>query len=205
MTDNLQPSTRQCKKCGNTKPLDQFATVYSKASRGQNYRQHSCQDCAKVSHAARMRRARLNNSEKYRVHQREHRARHLERVRRQRRESGIRRKMRVMAAYGGKCACCGETELSMLTMDHIHEDGNKHRDELNGGRGREVSVEMYCWLERNKCPDGFQVLCYNCNISKHRGRGVCAHKSGEGSTTIPQGSSLQAIGKRSAGRPYRQG
>lgn len=91
----------------------------------------------------------------------------------------------------------------MLTIDHIGNDGSKHRDEINGGKGRTKSIDMYCWLEDHDFPKGFQVLCYNCNISKHRNGGVCGHRLDEGSTTIPEGSSLQAIGKRNAGRPKR--
>lgn len=205
VTDNQQPSShRVCRKCEVTKPLEDFALVYAKNSRGQNYRQHTCKDCAKVEHAARMRKARAENRDKYIGHQREHRQRHTERVRQQRRESGYRRKMRVLNAYGGpKCACCGETILSALTIDHINNDGAKHRNELNGGHGREKSVEIYVWLEANGYPPGFQVLCYNCNISKHRNGGVCEHTMIEGSTTREQSRSLEAIARRSAGRPLK--
>lgn len=205
MTDNPQPSIeRTCRKCGKTKAFQDFAVVYAKGSRGQNYRQHTCKECAKEAHAARMRKARVAKPEKYREHQRDHRNRHLERVRRQRRESGRRRKLRVMHGYGGpECVCCGEKCLTMLTIDHVNNDGAKHRNELNGGKGREASVELYCWLEENNYPSGFQVLCYNCNISKHRNGGVCGHMLDEGSTTIPKGSSLEAIAKRNAGRPKR--
>jgi hypothetical protein len=206
MTDNPQPSSefRECRKCGETKRLEYFAVVYSKSKRGQNYRQHTCKECAKEIHAGRMRKARKMNPEKYRIHQREHRAKHLELVRYQRTQSGFRRKLRVMNAYGGPmCVCCGETILSALTIDHINNDGNIHRNELNKGRGREVNVEMYCWLENNNFPIGFQVLCYNCNISKHRNKGVCEHKLGEGSTTRAEARSLEAIAKRNVGRPYQ--
>lgn len=205
MTDNQQPSVdlRECRKCGATKSLDEFAIVYAKNSRGQNYRQHTCKECAKVEHAARMRKARKDSPQKYREHQKEHRQRHLELVRLQRRESGVRRKLRVMTAYGGaKCKCCGEDCLSMLTIDHVNNDGAKHRNHVTGNRGREVSVEMYCWIENHNYPPGFQVLCYNCNISKHRNKGVCGHKINEGSTTIQKWSSFEAIAKRKSGRRF---
>lgn len=204
MADNPQPSVefRECRKCGETKKFEEFAIVYAKNSRGQNYRQHTCKLCAKDVHAALMRKARATNPERYRVHQREHRQRHLERVRGQRRESGVRRKLRVMHGYGGPvCTCCGESHLSMLSIDHINNDGNKHRNLLNGGKGRDKSIDMYIWLEENGFPSGFQVLCYNCNISKHRNKGVCEHKLDEGSTTRAQARSLEAIAKRNAGRP----
>jgi hypothetical protein len=201
MTDNQQPSTRTCRACGAVKPLAEFAKVYAQNSRGQQYRSHSCLVCHRKVHAAKMRAARKAKPSKYRRHQREHRKRHLERVRRQRRESGLRRKMRVMAHYGnGKCQCCGEACMTMLTIDHVNNNGREHRNELNGGLGRFKSVEIYTWLEANGYPEGFQVLCYNCNISKHRNGGICEHRSGEGSTTSRK-AYPQARGN--AGRPRK--
>jgi hypothetical protein len=205
MTDNQQPSVeRTCRTCGEVKVLEDFALVYAKNSRGQNYRQHTCKSCAKVEHATRMRRARANNPQKYREHQRSFRVNNLERFAALKKQSGIRRKLRVFHAYGGpKCVCCGETILSALTIDHINNDGAAHRRELNGN-SRGLGNTMYFWLEQNNFPSGFQVLCYNCNISKHRNGGVCEHKLNEGSTTIPTGSSLEAIARRSAGRPRKR-
>ena len=94
----------------------------------------------------------------------------------------------------------------MLTIDHVNNDGSKHRREIGklykypDGR-RALVTDIYGWLEKNGFPDGFQVLCYNCNISKHRNKGVCEHKLNEGSTTRAQALSLEAIAKRSPGRP----
>jgi hypothetical protein len=99
-------------------------------------------------------------------------------------------------AYGGfRCNCCGETTEAFLTIDHVNNDGAQHR--------KEVRIRaIYKWLQVNDYPEGFQILCYNCNIGKHRNKGVCPHhqeKFPEGSETIPQGSTLQAIGSGSAG------
>jgi hypothetical protein len=33
----------------------------------------------------------------------------------------------VIAAYGGRCACCGEFERDFLTLDHVNNDGAEHR------------------------------------------------------------------------------
>jgi hypothetical protein len=198
--------TRTCRVCGQTKPMDEFAIVYCQKSRGKQYRQHTCKPCAQVEHAARMRKAREDNPDTYKGHQRQHRIRHLDRVRRQRRESGGRLKNQAFAAYGGyKCVCCGETQPSMLTLDHINNDGAAHRRTLNGGRARTTaSVDMYRRLKDEGFPPIMQVLCYNCNISKHRNRGTCAHKLKstlkEGSTTRAKARTPQAIGGGSARR-----
>lgn len=78
----------------------------------------------------------------------------------------------VLAAYGGKCACCGETEPLFLEIDHVNNDGGKHRREEVGRGG----TSMYSWLKQHGYPEGFQVLCRNCNYGKHRNGGVCPHK-----------------------------
>jgi hypothetical protein len=76
---------------------------------------------------------------------------------------------KVLEFYGGKCACCGETENHFLTIDHINGGGNKHRKEIKGR-------SLYVWLANNDYPEGFQVLCYNCNMSKGH-YGICPHQS----------------------------
>lgn len=82
----------------------------------------------------------------------------------------------VMAVYsGGRCACCGETEPSFLTLDHINNDGKKHRKEV----GR-TGAPFYSWLVKNGFPPGLQVLCANCNMSKEINKGVCAHQLSTG-------------------------
>jgi predicted nucleic acid-binding Zn-ribbon protein len=81
----------------------------------------------------------------------------------------------VFSAYGGKkCACCGEDNPLFLTIDHINNDGADMRN--NGVHGRSGTA-FYQWLRKSGFPSGFQVLCYNCNLGKHRNGGVCPHKS----------------------------
>lgn len=81
----------------------------------------------------------------------------------------------VFSAYGGyKCSCCGETEPLFLTIDHVENNGAEMRKNGVHSRG---GTQFYQWLRRNGFPDGFQVLCMNCNLGKHRNGGVCPHKS----------------------------
>lgn len=76
-----------------------------------------------------------------------------------------------------KCACCGERNLLFLTLDHINNDGARHRSELYGKRVRSNGSKILTWVIKNNYPDGFQVLCMNCNWGKHRNKGVCPHKT----------------------------
>ena len=61
------------------------------------------------------------------------------------------------------CACCGETFIEFLSIDHINGGGRSHRKEIRDGVGSYSS--MYLWLIDNDFPEGFQVLCMNCNTS----------------------------------------
>jgi len=80
-------------------------------------------------------------------------------------------RMDIIKAYGGKCACCGESIPEFLTIDHIANDGNKHREKdktMQGGG-------LYRWLKKNNYPkDNYQLLCCNCNFAKGH-FGGCPH------------------------------
>lgn len=83
----------------------------------------------------------------------------------------------VFTAYGCyKCACCGESEPMFLSIDHVENNGAEMRKSGIHSRG---GTQFYQWLRKNKFPDGFQVLCMNCNVGKHRNGGVCPHQSGK--------------------------
>ena len=78
----------------------------------------------------------------------------------------------VIKAYGSTCACCGESEILFLEIDHIQNDGSNHRKEIGPS-----SRAIIYWLIQNDFPDGFQLLCSNCNQGKKRNGGICPHKA----------------------------
>ena len=89
-------------------------------------------------------------------------------------------RLAVFEAYGGaKCNCCGEKSLTMLNVDHIHNNGNKHRREVGGTR--QVYRQI---LEMENPRFYFQVLCSNCNLSKVRNKGVCEHVTNKNPKTL---------------------
>lgn len=68
----------------------------------------------------------------------------------------------VLTNGEGTCRWCGHGDIDVLTIDHIHGGGGKHRRELGfygGGR-------FYTWLIKRDYPEGYQVLCFNCNWKK---------------------------------------
>lgn len=83
-------------------------------------------------------------------------------------------KEQVFEAYGGyTCKCCGETEPMFLSIDHIHNDGATER---KAGLYRGSGTAFYKWLRKSGFPLGYQVLCMNCQIGKHKNGGVCPHQ-----------------------------
>ncbi len=75
-----------------------------------------------------------------------------------------RRKREVINHYGGVCACCGETDLEFLTIDHPNGDGAAERRAAFGERGG-AGYKQYCRLKRQGFPPGYRVLCQNCNTA----------------------------------------
>ena len=74
----------------------------------------------------------------------------------------------VLAHYGAVCECCKESEPAFLTFDHINGGGTKHRKET--GRGK-----LHQWLRRHNYPQGYRVLCFNCNCGRAVNGGICPH------------------------------
>lgn len=60
------------------------------------------------------------------------------------------------------CPGCPIINIVLLDLDHINNDGAKHRRETNCRRG----VPLYSWLKTRNYPPGFQVLCCNCHRAK---------------------------------------
>ena len=84
------------------------------------------------------------------------------------------RKLRLLAltTYSKgvpQCSCCGEQRMPFLTIDHINGGGGKHRKQI-----RNIG-SIYEWLKREKYPEGFRVLCMNCNHSLAH-YGYCPHQ-----------------------------
>lgn len=92
------------------------------------------------------------------------------------RKRNLNLKRRVFNHYSnGKCSCCGESEISFLQLDHINDDGNEHRRFLKSQGRQHGGPGLYRDLEKQQFPEGFQVLCANCNQAKRSPEG-CPHQ-----------------------------
>lgn len=142
---------RRCIKCNDEKVVDNFRKRYK---RNRICDTNVCKKCELAKHN-------------------EWVSTHKEQVNESQRKSGKKLKLEIMTAYGGKCNCCGESNVNFLTIDHINNDGYIHRKELEKTDGG----GFYYWLRKNNFPtDNFQILCYNCNMGKYANGGVCPHK-----------------------------
>lgn len=139
-----------CIHCHILKPLEDFVKTKQRSLDGYFNR---CKMC-------------YLSAERERYHKRWHQ----EQKRREIKHSKL--KISALEAYGSICQCCNESEQSFLTIDHINNDGAKHREQSNVGGGH----NFYQWLKNNKYPIGFQVLCMNCNFSKYTNGGSCIHQ-----------------------------
>lgn len=80
-------------------------------------------------------------------------------------------KIKVFMAYGGvECACCKETNPIFLSIDHTNNDGSSHRKLIGNDK-------IYRFLLKNNFPEGYQVLCHNCNRGKYLNGGTCPHRN----------------------------
>lgn len=75
-----------------------------------------------------------------------------------------------LTEYGGKCACCGETEFAFLTLEHIFRDGNIERKQFR------TTHQLLRQLKKQGWPkDRYEILCFNCNRATHE-LGICPHR-----------------------------
>lgn len=138
-----------------------YAREWADTEGGKSYRKQ---------HAEYAKEWRKNNPEKFKASQK----RAYEKVR-----------FEALSHYSGGtpiCSCCGETQILFLQIDHVNDDGAEHRRLIGMAQGageqkHKVNIGgngLPYWLKKNNYPEGFQVLCANCNQGKRHPLG-CPH------------------------------
>lgn len=87
---------------------------------------------------------------------------HREQLLSRRRSDRQSLKHEVLAHYSGdppKCQRCGFQDIRALSVGHIRGNGKKHRMQIG-------QLNLHEWLKRQGYPEGFQVLCMNCQWIK---------------------------------------
>ncbi len=80
----------------------------------------------------------------------------------------LKKKLGILSHYSNgtmKCARCGFDDIRALSIDHINGGGAPHR--------RKTGNDVYGWLKRNGFPEGYQVLCMNCQLIKRQVNREC--------------------------------
>ena len=118
------------------------------------------------------------NRERLKEYQRQRRQQpeHKERQQKYTREWKDRTFKKILEHYGKVCACCGESNQKFLTVDHINGGGTRQRKTHRTDTGTQASWYLRGWIVKNDFPDGFQILCINCNWGRAQNNGVCPHK-----------------------------
>lgn len=123
----------------------------AKARYGRKYRQSAKYRATKAREEARLK-ADPEREERYR-----------ERARMQ----CVHLRLAVLFYYGPNCSCCGESRPEFLGIDHVEGGGRQHR--------KQIKMRIYEWLLKHGFPEGYRVLCHNCNMS-HGFYGYCPHE-----------------------------
>ena len=80
-------------------------------------------------------------------------------------------KQEAINLLGGRCNECGTNDLSLLTIDHINNDGSQDRKNNVGMAGTPLYFKI---VSGKRKLDDIQVLCFNCNLSKRSWGGMTA-------------------------------
>lgn len=133
--------TKHCKKCGQDKSTTEF-------DRRRNGLKSYCKHCCNLI----KKEARRNKNGYYATESKRRTPESRKRYRQ-------RQKQRCMEHYASppKCQKCGFSDIRALSIDHINGGGRAHRQSVK---------KIYRWLIRNNFPEGFQVLCMNCQFIK---------------------------------------
>ena len=159
----VRPEVKFCPACIEYKEFSEFGT-YNATSRGKTRLQGYCSEC----HRKKSLEWNKKNPERHKVN-----------VTKSSKKLTVEAKIKVIEYYSGgtgKCACCPEKYIEFLTIDHINGNGNQHRREIKAAG---QYLKFYGWLIRNNFPEGYRVLCMNCNFARGK-YGYCPHERNEG-------------------------
>lgn len=148
---------KRCPRCDSVLPAGNFRQSKSRPDGLSVYCRHCLRELDRQRYADPERRSRhLANMRRQYKRRRKHKLAQAKRYR-----DDLR--MAALSAYGGKtprCACCGESHIEFLELDHVNGDGATHRREVGS------TIQVLRWLRKHDYPTGFQVLCRNCNLAK---------------------------------------
>lgn len=116
------------------------------------YQRQKHQPCREISHL--------------RPYHNEYRKSHHEQIKLSQQKQRRKVKTEIISHYSPNLSCvrCGFNDIRALSIDHIDGGGKRQKEEI--GVSRIGGIGFYRWLIRNNFPEGFQVLCMNCQFIK---------------------------------------
>lgn len=131
-----------------------------------------CKDCKReYRNQARREKRGYYGSEKFKKTTKEYKKRYNKNLNEQRKAQVISE----LTSGEMCCSLCGFDDIRALSVDHIDGNGAEHRKSVRG-------CHLYKWLIKNNFPEGFQVLCMNCQwIKRHENNEFT--KKGQSGTT----------------------
>lgn len=159
-------ANKRCPRCEQTKPASAFRSVRTRPNGLSAY----CRECLKAQDQKRY----AENRDERLAYMRGYYQRNAEQARQKAADYRSRLRAGALRAYAvdkPECACCGEHHVEFLEIDHINNNGAAHRREIGS------TIQVLRWLRDNGYPNGFQILCRNCNLAKWA-YGQCPHERG---------------------------
>lgn len=155
-------ASKRCTVCGQLKALDEFG----KLAYSSDGLQYACKVCGN----ARTRSYNCNRKDKIAAINARTRKRLGPDYWRRKHQA---LKLGMIAAYGGRCECCGESEPTFLSLDHVNGGGGKHR--MSTGNARVIRNLRDAGWPRVTEDGEFRLLCMNCQFGYMHGR-TCPHQ-----------------------------
>lgn len=174
-TKQVLSQSNVCAKCALTKTSSEMSKT---VGAGGLYNCKQCQN--KYAATQRDKHRQLHNQRA-----REHYKKNAKRLAAAAVERRKKARMDVLSHYSGgdiRCSCsgCPERAVEFMGIDHVDGSGGEHR------RADKGATQLALWLIRNNFPDGFRVLCHNCNMSLGF-YGYCPHDPSQTRAIRPPG------------------
>jgi hypothetical protein len=151
-----------CCRCKVDRPVSEFWV--DRKQNGRILAQSQCKACRAAHHKEWWSKLSKERKDSYKKLENKE----LHRQNRKKAEWELR--LEMIAAYGGRCVCCGEREPLFLTLEHLKGGGRAHRRRLHR------ASSIYKELRSQGWPMDYTVLCFNCNSVRGQ-TGRCPHES----------------------------
>lgn len=163
-------TTKYCKRCCTNKPATEEFFYLVRPRKYPAYLQSICRECCNKA----SKKWQKANPDQVKSSYMQRFKRDPEKIRKQKSSSQVLKhrkiKAAVLAHYGGNppvCDCCAEPRFEFLCLDHVGGGGAQHRKTFKGS--------IYFWIVKANYPEGFRVLCHNCNMAISF-YGYCPHR-----------------------------